>query len=189
MIVPTPDAGYGTVHFDDPSAFSIVDQKLVAGVNLYGPGSCGACGNPVTGTYSWGWDGKEFVRAGADQAGHPPDTDIPATDLSGEVHGFLRAVDVGKSQITIDKVDWFADAAAAQACQEDGVSTDLYIDGWCTTHYYRNLNPMTRDVAVSPDALIILLSTDSPSDLPQASERVKAPQSDDPWEINVETDL
>ena len=89
---------------------------------------------------------------------------IPPTDLTGEVYGFVTAVDVGKSEITLDKIDWFNGAAAQQACAEDGETrTD---NNWCTGYYYRNVNPALRVVAVSPTAVIRTLadgthSTDS----------------------------
>ena len=81
---------------------------------------------------------------------------VPSTDLTGEVHGFVTAVDVGSRQITVDKVDWFTGAAAQQACAEDGVtSTD---NNRCTGYYYRNVNPMLRVVGVSPQATIMTLA-------------------------------
>ena len=85
-----------------------------------------------------------------------PENPIPPTDLSGEVYGFVKSVDVGKSEITLDKIDWFTGAAAAQACAEDGItSTD---NNRCTGYYYRNVNPALRVVAVSPQATITTLA-------------------------------
>jgi len=75
------------------------------------------------------------------------------TDLSGEVYGYVRAVDVPQSQLTLDKIDWFTGAAARQACIEDGVPLDMG-DNWCTGYYFRNVNPALRVVTVSPDAVI-----------------------------------
>ena len=97
---------------------------------------------------------------------------VPPTDLAGEVYGFVTAVDLAKSQITLDKVDWFTGAAAQQACAEDGVtSTD---NNWCTGYYYRNVNPALRIVAVSPQATISTLdgSRSVPSDLGTVAARV-----------------
>ena len=94
------------------------------------------------------------TAAASSPAAPPPSTEpgIPPTDLSGEVYGFVTAVDVGKSEITLDKIDWFTGAAAQQACAEDGVtSTD---NNRCTGYYYRNVNPALRVVAVSPTATI-----------------------------------
>ena len=75
------------------------------------------------------------------------------TDLSGEVYGYVRAVDVPQSQLTLDKIDWFTGAAARQACIEDGVPLDMG-DNWCTGYYFRNVNPALRVVTVSSDAFI-----------------------------------
>ena len=98
---------------------------------------------------------------------------IPPTDLSGEVHGFVTSVDVGKSEITLDKIDWFTGAAAAQACAEDGItSTD---NNRCTGYYYRNVNPALRVVAVSPQATITTLANGVnavPGDLSDVAGRI-----------------
>jgi len=98
---------------------------------------------------------------------------IPPTDLSGEVHGFVRSVNVGKSEITLDKIDWFTGAAAAQACAEDGItSTD---NNRCTGYYYRNVNPALRVVAVSPQATITTLANGVnavPGDLSDVASRI-----------------
>ena len=75
------------------------------------------------------------------------------TDLSGEVYGYIRGVDVDQSQLTLDKIDWFTGAAARQACIEDGVPLDMG-DNWCTGYYFRNVNPALRVVTVSSDAFI-----------------------------------
>lgn len=99
---------------------------------------------------------------------------VPPTDLAGEVHGFVTAVDVTTSQITLDKVDWFTGVAAQQACAQDGVTqTD---NNWCTGYYYRNVNPALRVVAVSPQATISTLqgSQSVPSDLGAVASRVGA---------------
>jgi len=61
-----------------------------------------------------------------------------------------------------DKVDWFSGAAAEQACAEDAVPQDAHLDGWCSVYYYRNVNPMLRDVSVSPDAVITTLQGTTP---------------------------
>ncbi len=84
------------------------------------------------------------------------------TDLSGEVHGFIRAVDVQQSQITLDKIDWFTGAAAEQACAEDGVPEEAHLDGWCTVYYFRNVNPALRVVTVSPEAAITTFEGNNP---------------------------
>jgi len=75
------------------------------------------------------------------------------TDLSGEVYGYIRGVDVDQSQLTLDKIDWFTGAAARQACIEDGVPLDMG-ENWCTGYYFRNVNPALRVVTVSSDAFI-----------------------------------
>jgi hypothetical protein len=85
-----------------------------------------------------------------------PERPTRSTDLSGEVYGFVKSVDVGTSEITLDKIDWFTGAAAAAACAEDGItSTDT---NRCTGYYYRNVNPALRVVAVSPRATITTLA-------------------------------
>lgn len=97
---------------------------------------------------------------------------LPPTDLAGEVYGFVTAVDLPNSQITLDKVDWFTGAAAKQACAEDGVtSTD---NNQCTGYYYRNVNPALRVVAVSPQATITTLdgSRSVASDLAAVAGRI-----------------
>src|SRR6478736_2020923 len=59
------------------------------------------------------------------QPAAPPSGTAPATDLSGEVYGFVTAVDPARSELTLDKIDWFTGDAARQACAQDGVtSTD-----------------------------------------------------------------
>ena len=110
---------------------------------------------------------------------------IPATDLAGEVYGFITAVDVAKSQLTLDKVDWFTGAAAQQACAEDGVTqTD---NNWCTGYYYRNVNPALRVVAVDPTATIGTLegSQSVPSDLSTVASRVGATGGTSPYHLVV----
>jgi len=96
----------------------------------------------------------------------------PATDLDGDVYGFIRAVDPQTREITLDKIDYFTGAAAQQACAEDGVQSQG--DNWCTGYYYRNVNPTLRVVAVSPDATIVTLNgaTEVPSDLATVAGRI-----------------
>ncbi len=102
-----------------------------------------------------------------------PDRPTPSTDLSGEVYGFVKGVDVGASEITLDKIDWFTGAAAAAACAEDGItSTD---NNRCTGYYYRNVNPALRVVGVSPRATITTLANSvNPvaSDLADVARRI-----------------
>lgn len=110
---------------------------------------------------------------------------IPATDLAGEVYGFITAVDVAKSQLTLDKVDWFTGAAAQQACAEDGVTqTD---NNWCTGYYYRNVNPALRVVGVDPTATISTLdgAQSVPSDLSTVASRVGATGGTSPYHLVV----
>ena len=107
----------------------------------------------------------------------PPATTTPLTpptDLNGEVYGFVTAVDVAASQITLDKIDWFTGAAAQQACAEDGV-TDTS-NNHCTGYYFRNNNPALRVVAVSPQASITTLdgARSTPSDLATVATRLSS---------------
>lgn len=102
------------------------------------------------------------------------------------MHGFISAVDLGSSHITVDKVDWFTGAAAAQACAEDGVtSTD---NNRCTGYYFRNVNPMLRVVAVSPQATIVTLANSvNPvtSDLATVASRVAKTDGTSLFDITV----
>jgi hypothetical protein len=111
---------------------------------------------------------------------------VPTTDLSGEVHGFVTAVDIAGRRITVDKVDWFTGAAAQQACAEDGItSTD---DNRCTGYYYRNVNPMLRVVAVGPQATVTTLSpSGNPvgSDLATVAARVATTHGSGLYDFNV----
>jgi hypothetical protein len=61
VVVPVPDAGFQRV---DSEQVSIVDRKLVVGVGLYGPDDCMGCGPSVHRSYTWRWDGHQFVRIG-----------------------------------------------------------------------------------------------------------------------------
>jgi hypothetical protein len=96
----------------------------------------------------------------------------PPTDLAGEVHGFVTGVDPARSELTVDKIDWFTGPAAQQACAEDGV-TDTS-NNWCTGYYWRNRNPALRTVTVSPDAAITVLdgSASVPGSLARVAERI-----------------
>jgi hypothetical protein len=98
----------------------------------------------------------------------------PATDLSGEVYGFVTAVDLAASEITLDKIDWFTGAAAQQACAEDGVTDKS--NNQCVGYYYRNNNPTLRVVAVSPQAFITTLegAGSVPGDLAAVEARVSS---------------
>ena len=61
VVVPVPDVGFRRV---DSEQVSIVDRKLVVGVGLYGPDDCMGCGPSVHRSYTWRWDGHQFVRIG-----------------------------------------------------------------------------------------------------------------------------
>jgi hypothetical protein len=109
----------------------------------------------------------------------------PATDLSGEVYGFVTAVDAARSELTLDKIDWFTGDAARQACAEDGVTgTD---NNRCTGWYYRNNNPALRVVAVAPGAAISTLNGgvgSTPGDLSAVAAEVARNQHS-PWRLTV----
>lgn len=107
-----------------------------------------------------------------DTSSAAPSASDPTTDLSGEVHGFVTAVDPARSQLTLDKIDWFTGAAAQQACAEDGV-TDTS-NNWCTGYYWRNRNPLLRTVPVSPDATITVLdgARSVPGSLSSVADRI-----------------
>ena len=97
---------------------------------------------------------------------------LPPTDLAGEVHGFLTAVDVAGRTVTLDKIDWFTGADAQRACAEDGVTDTT--NNWCTGYYWRNRNPALRTVGVSPDATITVLdgSASVPGSLARVAQRI-----------------
>lgn len=101
----------------------------------------------------------------------------PPTDLSGENFGFVTAVDVAASQITLDRISWFTGADAVQACADDGVT--VRDNNWCTGYYYRNNNPALRVVSVSAQAKITTLDGAKSviSDLATVAARVAAVKS------------
>jgi hypothetical protein len=101
----------------------------------------------------------------------------PVTDLSGEVYGFITAVDPARSELTLDKIDWFTGDGARQACAEDGV-TDTS-NNWCTGYYWRNQNPALRTVGVDPDAVITVLdgSGSVPGTLADVAGRIATAES------------
>jgi hypothetical protein len=96
------------------------------------------------------------------QQPRPSGPAVLPTDLSGEVYGYIRAVDVAQSQLTLDKIDWFTGAAAEQACAEDAVPQEARVNEWCGMYYFRNVNPALRVVTVSPDAVITTLEGNNP---------------------------
>ena len=118
----------------------------------------------------------------------PTGPTVLPTDLSGEVYGFIRGVDVAQSQLTLDKVDWFRGADAEQACAVDGVPDGRRLDGWCSVYYYRNVNPKLRVVSVSPDAVITTLAGTTPvsEDLQSLADRVGSQAGEyHPYRITV----
>lgn len=102
---------------------------------------------------------------------------VQPTDLSGEVYGFIRAVDVARSELTLDKVDWFWGADAEQACAVDRVSDEALLNGWCSVYYFRNVNSKLRVVSVSPDAVMTILEPTTPvnEDLQALADHAGAP--------------
>jgi len=115
---------------------------------------------------------------------------ILPTDLAGVVYGFIKGVDVGAAQLTLDKVDWFTGDAAAQACDEDGVPKDGRVNRWCSMYYFRNVNPALRVVTVSPQVAIITLEGNSnvevAGDLAALADRVTTPTgSSRPYRLTV----
>lgn len=107
----------------------------------------------------------------------------PPTDLSGEVYGFVTAVDPARSELTLDKIDWFTGEDARQACAQDGVtSTD---NNRCTSWYFRNKNPALRVVTVAPDAAISTLNggvRPVPGDLAAVAAAIGRHS---PWKLTV----
>lgn len=115
----------------------------------------------------------------------PPPTTIPADDLAGEQFGFITAVDLAGSKLTMDRITWFTGAEAQGACDEDEV-TDRP-DGWCTDYYYRNNNSALRVVSVAPDAVITSLQggkVAAPSDLATVAAGLGNPDPN-PWRLVV----
>ncbi len=110
------------------------------------------------------------------------------TDLSGEVYGFIKGVDRQESQLTLDKVDWFTDAAAKQTCDEDGVPQDARVDEWCSMYYFRNVNPTLRVVTVSPQVAVTTLdgNVQVAGDLAALADRISTPTgSSRPYRLTV----
>jgi len=112
------------------------------------------------------------------------------TDLAGVVYGFIKGVDVGASELTLDKVDWFTGDAAAQACDEDGVPKDGRVNQWCSMYYFRNVNPALRVVTVSPQVAVTTLEGNSnvevAGDLAALADRVTTPTgSSRPYRMTV----
>jgi hypothetical protein len=116
-------------------------------------------------------------QAPGSQEPRPTGPAVLPTDLSGEVYGFIRGVDVAQTQVTLDKVDWFWGADAEQACAVDSVSDEARLDGWCSVYYFRNVNPKLRVVSVSPDAAITTLEGTTPvsEDLQALADRAGTP--------------
>lgn len=114
-------------------------------------------------------------------------TETAGIDLAGEVYGRIVAVDPAGSTITLDKFDWFVGDAAQQACADDGVTE--HDNGWCTDYYYRNVNPMLRELPVGPGASISTLSGGSPDevtgDLTTVQDRLSSPSSSAVFRIVV----
>ena len=119
--------------------------------------------------------GSEATTSQAPSAQEPAATGpaVLPTDLSGVVYGYIRAVGIDQSQLTLDKIDWFTGAAARQACIEDGVPLDMG-DNWCTGYYFRNVNPALRVVTVSSGAAITTLEGSTPvaGDLTALANRI-----------------
>ena len=107
----------------------------------------------------------------------PNGTAAQPTDLNGEVYGFIRGVDVARSELTLDKVDWFWGADAEHACAVDSVPDEAHLDGWCSVYYFRNVNPRLRVVSVSPNAAITTLEGTTPvsGDLQALADRTGTP--------------
>ena len=94
------------------------------------------------------------------------------------------------SQLTLDKIDWFTGAAAAQACDEDGVPQDGRVNEWCSMYYFRNVNPALRVVTVSPQVAVTTLDGNSnvevAGDLAALADRVTTPPgSSRPYRLTV----
>ena len=112
-------------------------------------------------------------EAPSSQETAPTGPAVLPTDLSGQVYGYIRAVDIDQSQLTLDKIDWFTGTAARQACIEDGVPLDMG-DNWCTGYYFRNVNPALRVVTVGSGAAITTLEGSTPvaGDLTALANRI-----------------
>ncbi len=112
---------------------------------------------------------------------------VRATDLTGEVYGFIRDVDVTNSELALDKVDWFSGTDAEQACTADNVPDEARLDGWCSIYYFRNVNPTLRVVSVSPDVAVVSLQGTTPvsEDLQALADRVGSGREYHPYRITV----
>jgi len=130
------------------------------------------------------------VPASSSPESVPSGPDILPTDLAGVVYGFIKGVDVARSQLTLDKIDWFTGAAAVQACDEDGVPQDGRVNEWCSMYYFRNVNPALRVVTVSPQVAVTTLDGNSnvevAGDLAALADRVTTlPGSSRPYRLTV----
>ncbi len=118
----------------------------------------------------------------------PTGSGVLPTDLSGAVYGYITAVDVPASQLTVDKVDWFDGAAAEQACAEDGVPQEARLNEWCSLYYFRNVNPALRVVTVDPQVAVTTLdgNVPTPGDLASLADRITTPTgSTRPYRLTV----
>ena len=107
----------------------------------------------------------------------PTGPTVLPTDLSGDVYGFLKSVDVGASRLTLDKIDWFTGAAAVRACAQDAVPQSARVNEWCSMYYFRNVNPALRTVTVSPQVKVTTLNGNQPvaGDLSSLAHRITTP--------------
>jgi hypothetical protein len=104
------------------------------------------------------------------------------------VHGFIKSVDVQKTQLTVDKVDWFTGEDAEHACDADGVPHEGRVNEWCSMYYFRNVNPALRVVTVSPQVAVTTLDGNAPvsGDLNSLADRITTPTgSSRPYRLTV----
>jgi hypothetical protein len=98
----------------------------------------------------------------------PPDNgDGPAaTGLNGEYYANATDIDVARSVVTFDVVQWFWGEEATRACRQDGVEIGDY--EWCNDYYIRNRSNVLRIMSVAPDATMTDIDTNAapPTDRP-----------------------
>jgi hypothetical protein len=118
----------------------------------------------------------------------PGEPGVLPTDLSGVVYGYVKTVDLAESTLTFDKVDWFTGADAEQACQADAVPQEARVDEWCSSYYFRNVNPALRVLTVSPQVTVTTLDGNVPvnGDIASLADRIQTPTgSGRPYRLTV----
>ncbi|MGY1619641.1 hypothetical protein ACI797_23115 [Geodermatophilus sp. SYSU D00691] len=175
---PTSTTASFVVVFDsssgEPDVLGFLDGELVfqgptvtvddATVVLEGPTQAGD--DPQCCAGHWGraeyrWDGDRFVlgRRWEARTSQPVDhAGLPDGSYAGVISGG------DGSTVLVNVVEWFeGEAAAQQACREDGVAVHEQ-QAWCNDYYYRDVNDLVRALEVAEDAQITYIDWGSGSE-------------------------